>query len=226
MSTRRSRTAAESWISVDVNCSNPTPARRTRLWHSPLSSVRSVLAYLRRICVQQFATDRLRLRGDGRDLERLKTGITARSQCQRSLTGRSTRYVELVINPPQALIGNVSGTEAATFFANLQGYWINVLWINLLQHDFTGCRSNCAIFDGIAPFAEPGQPLNTQRIYFRRAEEMIGRLDTSKGNGLARGLCRATAMLCWCSRPPPGPSNHWEVSSAHRIFWLRPFCPH
>jgi hypothetical protein len=125
-----------------------------------------------------------------------------------------------VISP----IGNLSGTEAVTFFANLQGYWINALWINLLHNDFTGSTSNCNIFDGIGSFAEPG--LNTQPIYFRRVEKMIGRLDTSKENGLAGALCGATAMLCWCSGPPPGPSNHWEISSMRQIFWLRPFCPH
>jgi hypothetical protein len=79
----------------------------------------------------------------------------------------------MIGDSPQALIGNLSETEAATFIANRQAYGINALWINLLCNDSTGCKSDGTTFDGIAPFTEPGNLSTPNFAYFRRADAMI-----------------------------------------------------
>jgi hypothetical protein len=48
----------------------------------------------------------------------------------------------IIGDSPQALIGNLSQAEAATFIANRQAYGINALWINLLCNDSTFCKSD------------------------------------------------------------------------------------
>lgn len=58
----------------------------------------------------------------------------------------------IVGESPQAMIGNLSETEAELFFANRQSYGFNTVWINLLCSTGTGCRPDGSTFDGILPF--------------------------------------------------------------------------
>src|ERR1700704_5598566 len=62
----------------------------------------------------------------------------------------------MVGDSPQALVGNLSQVQAATFIANRLKYGINALWINLLCNNSIGCNSDGTTFDGIAPFTVPG----------------------------------------------------------------------
>jgi hypothetical protein len=112
----------------------------------------------------------------------------------------------MVGDSPQALIGNLSQAEAATFIANRQAYGINALWINLLCNDAIACRSDGATLDGIAPFTIPGDLSTPNPAYFRRADDMIrlaaahgmvvildpietiGWLNTLRANGVARAF--------------------------------------
>src|SRR5258706_9384695 len=112
----------------------------------------------------------------------------------------------MIGDSPQALIGNSSQTEAATFIANRQAYGINALWINLLCNDTTGCKSDGTTFDGIAPFTEPGDLSTPNPAYFQRADDLIrlaamygiivildpietiGWLNILKANGVARAF--------------------------------------
>jgi hypothetical protein len=112
----------------------------------------------------------------------------------------------MIGDSPQALIANLSETEAATFIANRKRYGINTLWMNLLCNDSTGCRSDGTTFDGIAPFTVPGDLSAPNPAYFRRADDMIrlaatygmtvildpietaGWLNTLKANGVTRAF--------------------------------------
>jgi hypothetical protein len=112
----------------------------------------------------------------------------------------------MVGDSPQALIGNLSPAEAAAFIANRLTYGINALWINLLCNASTGCRSDSATFDGIAPLTVPGDLSTPNPAYFQRADDMIrpaatrgmvvildpietiGWLNTLKANGAARAF--------------------------------------
>jgi hypothetical protein len=112
----------------------------------------------------------------------------------------------VVGDSPQALIGNLSPGEAAAFIANRLTYGINALWINLLCNASTGCSSDGATFDAIAPFTVPGDLSTPNPAYFRRADDMIrlaathgmvvildpietiGWLNTLKANGAARAF--------------------------------------
>ena len=64
----------------------------------------------------------------------------------------------MIGDSPQALIGNLSETEAATFIANRQAYGINPLWINLLCNDSTGCKSDGTTLTGLPP--SPSQAIS------------------------------------------------------------------
>jgi hypothetical protein len=105
---------------------------------------------------------------------------------------------------PQALIANLSETEAATYLAIRQAQGFNTVWINLLCDTYTGCRGDGSTYDGILPFTTPGDLSTPNPAYFRRADDMIrlaaqhgmvvfldpietgGWLDVLRGNGVAK----------------------------------------
>ncbi len=68
---------------------------------------------------------------------------------------RNTPFL-LVGDSPQAMIGNLSVHDAASFIANRKAAGFNALWVNLLCATYTGCRDDGTTFDGIAPFTRPG----------------------------------------------------------------------
>jgi hypothetical protein len=53
---------------------------------------------------------------------------------------------------PQALIVNVTESEAETFIANRSAHGFNTLWVNLLCATYTGGRPDGSTIDGILPF--------------------------------------------------------------------------
>src|SRR5262245_18632145 len=53
---------------------------------------------------------------------------------------------------PQAMIGNLSESEAELFFANRKSHGFNTVWINLLCATYTACRPDGSTFDSILPF--------------------------------------------------------------------------
>jgi hypothetical protein len=58
----------------------------------------------------------------------------------------------LLGDSPQALIVNLSETDADTFFADRSIYGINTVWINLLCASYTGGRPDASTIDGLLPF--------------------------------------------------------------------------
>ncbi len=79
---------------------------------------------------------------------------------------------------PQALIGNVSETDASTYFANRAAKGFNAVWINLLCGSYTGCNANGTTYDGIAPFTSGSSPSTydlskPNPAYFQRVDDMV-----------------------------------------------------
>jgi len=83
---------------------------------------------------------------------------------------------------PQAMIGNLSETDAELFLSNRQSHGFNTVWINLLCANRTGCNADGTTFNGIPPFtvgitvgnssatydlSTPNEP------YFARADRII-----------------------------------------------------
>jgi hypothetical protein len=74
---------------------------------------------------------------------------------------------------PQALIGNLSESDAALFFSTRRAQGFNTVWINLLCNNYTGCREDGETWDGIAPFTTPGDVSTPNEAYFSRVDRMI-----------------------------------------------------
>ena len=112
----------------------------------------------------------------------------------------------MVGDSPQALVGNLSPTEAAFFMNNRRRYGVNTLWVNLLCNDGTACNADGTTFDGIAPFTTVDDLSTPNPAYFERADgiinlaavermvvildpiETIGWLRTLRANGLNKAF--------------------------------------
>src|SRR5262245_52488784 len=56
---------------------------------------------------------------------------------------------------PQALMVNISESDADMYFANRKSHGFNAVWINLLCRPGTGGRKDGSTYDGILPFTTP-----------------------------------------------------------------------
>lgn len=74
---------------------------------------------------------------------------------------------------PQALIGNLSGSDAEMYFANREAHGFNTVWINLLCNSYTACNADGTTYDGIPPFTVPEDLSWPNEGYFARADAMI-----------------------------------------------------
>ena len=74
---------------------------------------------------------------------------------------------------PQALIGDVTESDAALFFANRRAHGFNTVWINLLCNDYTGCRADGSTWDGIPPFTTPGDFSTPNEAYFAHVDRIL-----------------------------------------------------
>jgi len=74
---------------------------------------------------------------------------------------------------PQALIGNLTESDAELYFADRRAHGFNTVWINLLCNSYTACRDDGSTFDGIPPFTTPGDFSTANEAYFARADRII-----------------------------------------------------
>jgi uncharacterized protein DUF4038/collagenase-like protein with putative collagen-binding domain len=74
---------------------------------------------------------------------------------------------------PQALIGDLSESDAKLFLSTRRAQGFNTLWINLLCNSYTGCRDDGQTWDGIAPFTTPGDFSTPNEAYFARVDRML-----------------------------------------------------
>ncbi len=91
----------------------------------------------------------------------------------RYLVDHTGRPFMVVGDSPQALIAQLSVSQAGRFFADRQRAGFNSVWINLLCDAYTGGRADAKTYDGIAPFRAPGNLSTPNPAYFARADAMI-----------------------------------------------------
>ena len=83
----------------------------------------------------------------------------------------------VVGDSPQALTVNLSVTDAEKFLADRRAAGYNAMWVNLLCivcTSLAGGRADGTTYDGISPFATPGDLSTPNEAYFRRVDRMIG----------------------------------------------------
>ena len=95
------------------------------------------------------------------------------SKNRRYLVDQHNSPFLVVGDSPQALIGNLSVQDAASFIADRKAAGFNALWVNLLCASYTGCRDDGTTFDGIAPFTTAGDLSTPNPAYFARADAII-----------------------------------------------------
>ena len=92
----------------------------------------------------------------------------------------------MVGDSPQSVMGNLSESKAAAYFADRESEGFNTAWVNLLCADYTACNSNGTTFDGIAPFTRGSSPsnydfgtdaANANATYFDRAHDMVAQAE-------------------------------------------------
>jgi hypothetical protein len=91
----------------------------------------------------------------------------------RYLIDQDGRPFLIVGDSPQALVGDVSESQAAGFFANREAAGFDAVWVNLLCDAYTGCRPDGATDDGIAPFRRTGDLASPNPAYFARVDAMM-----------------------------------------------------
>src|SRR5260221_902094 len=74
---------------------------------------------------------------------------------------------------PQALMVNLSETEAELFYSNRQSHGFNAVWINLLCRPGTGGRPDGSTYDGILPFTATNDSTKAKEAYFARCDRMF-----------------------------------------------------
>ena len=95
------------------------------------------------------------------------------SNNRRYLVDQRNAPFMIVGDSPQALIGNLSVSDAAFYIADRKAAGFNALWVDLLCTTYTGCRADGKTFDGIAPFTTPGDLSTPNPAYFTRADAII-----------------------------------------------------
>ena len=91
----------------------------------------------------------------------------------RYLVDQSGKPFLITGDSPQALIGDLTDSDAALFFSTRRAQGFNTVWINLLCNGYTGCRQDGETWDGIPPFTTPGDLSTPNAAYFSRVDRMI-----------------------------------------------------
>ena len=91
----------------------------------------------------------------------------------RYLLDQNGRPFLITGDSPQALIGNLTASDAALYFSTRKAQGFNTVWINLLCNSYTGCRQDGETWDGIPPFTTPGDLSTPNEAYFSRVDQMI-----------------------------------------------------
>jgi fibronectin type 3 domain-containing protein len=100
------------------------------------------------------------------------------SSNNRYLVGQDGTPFFIMGDAPQALVGNLSPSDMATYMANREQLGFNTLWVNLLCASYTFCNSDGTTYDGVAPFMSGSGPsdydLSTPNsAYFSRVDNML-----------------------------------------------------
>ena len=74
---------------------------------------------------------------------------------------------------PQALIGNLTESDAEFYFATRRAQGFNTVWINLLCNNYTACRDDGSTWDGVPPFTTPGDFSTPNEAYFAHVDRVL-----------------------------------------------------
>ena len=74
---------------------------------------------------------------------------------------------------PQALIGNLTESDAELYFASRRAEGFNTVWINLLCNNYTACRNDGSTWDGVPPFTTPGDFSTPNEAYFAHVDRVL-----------------------------------------------------
>jgi hypothetical protein len=91
----------------------------------------------------------------------------------RYLVDQNGRPFLIAGDAPQALIVNLSVSDAEAYFKDRQAHAFNSVWINLLCDTYTAGRSDGSTYDGILPFASGTDFSMPNDKYFLRADAML-----------------------------------------------------
>lgn len=92
----------------------------------------------------------------------------------RYLVDQNGRPFLIAGESPQALMVNLSESDAEIFFANRRSHGFNTVWINLLCRPGTGGRTDGSTYDGLLPFKSADDLTRPNAAYFARCDRMIG----------------------------------------------------
>ncbi len=91
----------------------------------------------------------------------------------RHLLDRDGKPFLITGDSPQALIGDLTESDAKLFLSTRKAQGFNLLWVNLLCNWYTGCRGDGKTWDEIAPFTTPGDFSTPNEAYFARADRIL-----------------------------------------------------
>jgi Protein of unknown function (DUF4038)/Putative collagen-binding domain of a collagenase len=110
----------------------------------------------------------------------------------------------LVGDSPQALIVNLTISQAQTFFANRKAYGFNSMMIDAIATSYTDGRADASTVEGLIPFDTPGDFTTPDIAYWDKVDAILnlaaqygmvvfldpaetgGWLNTAKANGIAK----------------------------------------
>jgi hypothetical protein len=79
----------------------------------------------------------------------------------------------MIGDSPQALMVNVSLSDADYYLANRASRGFNTVWINLLCAGYTGGRADASTIEGLKPFRTPNDLSTPNEAYFARCDRII-----------------------------------------------------
>lgn len=74
---------------------------------------------------------------------------------------------------PQALIGDITESDAELYFAKRHAQGFNTVWINLLCTSYTGCREDGNTWDDVPPFTTAGDFSTPNEAYFAHVDRIL-----------------------------------------------------
>jgi Protein of unknown function (DUF4038)/Putative collagen-binding domain of a collagenase len=98
---------------------------------------------------------------------------------KRYLIDQANVPVMIVGDSPQALITNLTETQAAQYFANRQSHGVNAAWLDIFCVAYIGGKPNGSTYDGILPLTAAnlqklsGNIDSPNPTYFQRVDNMI-----------------------------------------------------
>src|SRR5262245_14711022 len=93
----------------------------------------------------------------------------------RYLVDQQGRPFFITGDSPQALVVNLSRSEAEDFLANREAAGFNSIWVNLLCSTYTGGRPDGSTIDGVLPFTRPNDLSTPNEAYFARVDHILNR---------------------------------------------------